>query len=73
MGGHLCLGSGSFTYLSSSSTAEEEEFWLGPRQPGPTTTWDAAAPTQVPAGGCVSTSHEDFMPLFAWYYSKVTS
>ncbi|XP_068048939.1 latent-transforming growth factor beta-binding protein 2 isoform X4 [Anomalospiza imberbis] len=36
--------------------AEEEEFWLGPHQPGPTTTWDAAAPTQVPAGvsGCAS-------------------
>ncbi|XP_014745837.1 PREDICTED: latent-transforming growth factor beta-binding protein 2 isoform X2 [Sturnus vulgaris] len=35
---------------------EEEEFWHGPRQPGPTTTWDAAAPTQVPAGvsGCAS-------------------
>ncbi|XP_059329869.1 latent-transforming growth factor beta-binding protein 2 isoform X4 [Ammospiza nelsoni] len=36
--------------------AEEEEFWHGPRQPGPTPTWDAAAPTQVPAGvsGCAS-------------------
>uniref|UniRef100_A0A8C3Q4P9 Latent-transforming growth factor beta-binding protein 1 n=1 Tax=Geospiza parvula TaxID=87175 RepID=A0A8C3Q4P9_GEOPR len=36
--------------------AEEEEFWHGPHQPGPTPTWDAAAPTQVPAGvsGCAS-------------------
>ncbi|OWK64160.1 Latent-transforming growth factor beta-binding protein 2 [Lonchura striata] len=33
----------------SHCISEEEEFWLGPRQPGPTTTWDAAAPTQVPA------------------------
>ncbi|XP_037994049.1 latent-transforming growth factor beta-binding protein 2 isoform X2 [Motacilla alba alba] len=35
---------------------EEEDFWHGPHQPGPTTTWAAAAPTQVPAGvsGCAS-------------------
>ncbi|XP_064316447.1 latent-transforming growth factor beta-binding protein 2 isoform X5 [Phalacrocorax carbo] len=31
----------------------EEESWRGPPQPGPTTTWDDAAPTQMPAQGLV--------------------
>ncbi|KAF2986134.1 hypothetical protein EK904_009662 [Melospiza melodia maxima] len=47
----------AFLYPGTSARqAEEEEFWHGPRQPGPTPTWDAAAPTQVPAGvsGCAS-------------------
>lgn len=73
MGGDLYLGSGSLTYLSSPSTAEEEEFWHGPRQLGPTTAWDAAAPTQVPAGACASTSLGDFLPPFARYYSEIMS
>ena len=46
-----CLISGAGSHLSSSSSAEEEESWRGPPQPGPTTIWDAASPTQMPAQG----------------------